>query len=351
MQDEILAKALDTDTEVIPRYDVVLPDGTKVAENAELVLKNPVTQEGTPYNKESVLQDETAALYGLEDATVDQVLQFLGKYNLYWWRRRTKTISIGEPQNIPATSEESLVESVAISRGNSTSDATTFSYSSSIEISEDGSGIILSAPVSDTLSYNTYLTSEVTTKLSGKYYKSYAGNIWYVPENPNIRRYTISSSPEYCVWVTPTSLVSLSIGEWEYIQSADRSAYPDSGFSGGYEYQFLNSPFQNFILPGAQIATGSYVGTGTYGSSNPKSLTFDFEPKFVLIFGSGSGSSAAFAFLSFLSQTGSAVQINSTVAGTLPASWVGNTVTWYSTTSANLQMNETNVTYSYISLG
>ena len=33
----------------------------------------------------------------------------------------------------------------------------------------------------------------------------------------------------------------------------------------------------------AKIATGSYVGTGTYGASNPCSLTFDFVPRFVLI--------------------------------------------------------------------
>lgn len=34
----------------------------------------------------------------------------------------------------------------------------------------------------------------------------------------------------------------------------------------------------------ARIQTGSYVGTGTYGANNPCSLTFDFEPKFLLFF-------------------------------------------------------------------
>ena len=33
-----------------------------------------------------------------------------------------------------------------------------------------------------------------------------------------------------------------------------------------------------------KIASGSYIGTGTYGSSNPSSLTFDFEPKVVMLF-------------------------------------------------------------------
>ena len=36
-------------------------------------------------------------------------------------------------------------------------------------------------------------------------------------------------------------------------------------------------------LGAARIQTGSYTGTGTYGQSNPCSLTFNFVPKFVLI--------------------------------------------------------------------
>ena len=69
MKDEILAKALDTDMEIIPRYDVVLPDGTKVAENAEIVLKNLIAQNGTPYNKASMLTDETSQLIGIDPET------------------------------------------------------------------------------------------------------------------------------------------------------------------------------------------------------------------------------------------------------------------------------------------
>ena len=38
------------------------------------------------------------------------------------------------------------------------------------------------------------------------------------------------------------------------------------------------SALTNLINSGAKIQTGSYVGTGTYGSSNPCTLTFDFAP-------------------------------------------------------------------------
>lgn len=37
------------------------------------------------------------------------------------------------------------------------------------------------------------------------------------------------------------------------------------------------------ILGAAKIQTGSYVGTGTCGSANPNELTFDFEPKIVML--------------------------------------------------------------------
>lgn len=36
-------------------------------------------------------------------------------------------------------------------------------------------------------------------------------------------------------------------------------------------------------LSGAQIETGSYVGTGTAGVNNPNSLTFDFPPSYLVI--------------------------------------------------------------------
>lgn len=61
--DEVLDKAISEDAAVIPRYDVVLPDGTKVAENAELVLKNNILQAGMPINKQ--VMDECLAASGV----------------------------------------------------------------------------------------------------------------------------------------------------------------------------------------------------------------------------------------------------------------------------------------------
>lgn len=86
-----------------------------------------------------------------------------------------------------------------------------------------------------------------------------------------------------------------SYGEWEYVSSANRNAYPDSGTLNGLTYYYLGKPFDNargmnFAITEAfeqcaKIVTGSYVGTGTYGASNPCSLTFEVEPKIILMLG------------------------------------------------------------------
>jgi hypothetical protein len=75
LKDEVLQKALTADSTVIPRYDIILPDGTKVAENAQLVLKNTVLTAGTALSKYTLLKDTTAALYGMgTNALPDEVL-------------------------------------------------------------------------------------------------------------------------------------------------------------------------------------------------------------------------------------------------------------------------------------
>ena len=66
-KDEVLEKALSTDEQAIPRFDVVLPNGFKVAENAEIILKNPVLQDGMPINK--VVMDECLAASGTTTGT------------------------------------------------------------------------------------------------------------------------------------------------------------------------------------------------------------------------------------------------------------------------------------------
>ena len=103
------------------------------------------------------------------------------------------------------------------------------------------------------------------------------------------------------------------------------------------------------------IVTGSYVGTGPWGSEHPNTLTFDFEPKALVILG-GYTSLAVFikpydrAYTR--GQTGDGADIVRTT-------WTVNSVSWYADISnANLastatqnQMNRDNVPYTYFAIG
>ena len=122
------------------------------------------------------------------------------------------------------------------------------------------------------------------------------------------------------------------------------------------------------VSAGGQIEVGSYVGTGTYGSNNPNSLTFDFEPKFVVVTPEGT-KNADSPFLApplFAIRNGNAVRptprqyagsgsINAWLV--LPAIWDGNTVSWYttasysSTTQDKTQLNGSDETYYYMAIG
>ena len=55
-----------------------------------------------------------------------------------------------------------------------------------------------------------------------------------------------------------------------------------SGGAGKTTLSALASALQS-VRGYAKIQTGSYVGTGTYGASNPCSLTFTFEPKMLIV--------------------------------------------------------------------
>lgn len=116
----------------------------------------------------------------------------------------------------------------------------------------------------------------------------------------------------------------------------------------------------------AQIATGSYTGTGAFGASNPNSLTFDFAPKILWIFASGrisdnsfmstnmSSSYAPIADISRLSTSflkyGAPYNSDDTQSYSRKSA-DGKTITWYNEASANAQYNRDIFRYYYVAIG
>lgn len=103
----------------------------------------------------------------------------------------------------------------------------------------------------------------------------------------------------------------------------------------------------------AKIATGSYTGTGTYGASNPNSLTFDFVPKVILFFSSASVIYAGINNYPLILLWGTTTQFGTTSSGTDKYSIVtysGNTMSWYSLGTAG-QFNVSGTTYKWVAIG
>lgn len=311
----------------------------------DMVRADSPTQEGTPLNKDSLLKDATAALYGLPNTAVpDDALALLGPYVQYWWRATGK----GYVEYRAPAAQVTLTMSLAVQP---------IYYSNNLSVDFATGEINLINPQTVNADYNS--TSTLTV-LRGKYFtniKNAPNNIYFAAQDAAVT--TEKSDGSYFVFLSNCSRVTsmLKEGTSTYLRSADRNAYPDSGIVDGIEYQFLGRPLDNAV-GSPQIETGSYVGTGTYGSDNPCSLIFESIPKFVYI--KSFDSSHAGFFLPFTltdSFTWFAYQGFTENAGlqsaNLSAKFKNLTLSWYSAgayTDAKYQLNTSEKKYCYIAI-
>ena len=94
------------------------------------------------------------------------------------------------------------------------------------------------------------------------------------------------------------------------------------------------------------VVYGSYVGTGTYQSANPCTLTFDGQPLLVAIFANVQG----FDQLFMMQGSGFSFSDPHNTASKVTVTWSDNSVSWYSSGGTNCQMNKSDVTYYYVAL-
>jgi len=134
------------------------------------------------------------------------------------------------------------------------------------------------------------------------------------------------------------------------------------GLSGDPQIKDALAALNTLISNRPKIATGSYIGTGTYGSGYPQSLTFAFVPTCVFIMGplrdANNGSTKGFvAFFHGVATYAGVSPVNYT-SGTV--SWSGNSVSWYSsdisggsypTYTQFAQLNGNSSNYYYIAIG
>lgn len=252
---------------IIQKLGVTVSD-EKIDEYANLA--SGISEKILPGN---LIDDEVGSLYGLSGSpTVKAVLSWIGNYAKYWWRRRVYE-TIDTPTLGP-------VGKRVLSNG-SKSTKDTVRCSDNIILSSSGK-IELENPQNVLISWNN--ADETAPTVRGKYSELgvLSGNsvrddaICYIP--PDAEYTKASSATGASTWPVQIdaqvvlSINTLNIGEWELVSSTDRSAYPDDEISGGYQYQYLGNPFENFSKVPTFVEFGSYTGTGTYGEENPSKL-------------------------------------------------------------------------------
>lgn len=137
-------------------------------------------------------------------------------------------------------------------------------------------------------------------------------------------------------------------------------------FIATYQYNLVDMIGNLIAIPSSQIsgldfakiATGSYTGTGAYGSRNPNSLTFDFEPKVVCITAEQK-TSALFLVAGDTKYRIPYLDGNDSSLYSGVVSFSGKTVTWYTTNTVTAyennayrtQKNVSGTTYFYFALG
>lgn len=102
----------------------------------------------------------------------------------------------------------------------------------------------------------------------------------------------------------------------------------------------------------ARIQTGSYVGTGTYGASNPCSLTFNLTPKLFVCMGNGATfASNSSADVNPILCVNSITELRPRYDNHVQLSWYYNQIRWYSDFDAGRQLNAQWTTYYYCVVG
>lgn len=181
-------------------------------------------------------------------------------------------------------------------------------------------------------------------------------NTSYIVDTETLQAFTFSTmagitagDSNICIGEYENSLLT-SIGA----NSSDLCGTYVSNYHEIKEYK-LTDLLGDFIGNGVKIETGSYIGTGTYGKSNPNELTFEFEPKLVIIHQdtqlngySSYGicitkSKTMFRFSGNESDT-------STNYGVIHTNLNGKNFSYYDTSSSEYQFNTNNILYNYIAI-
>lgn len=329
---------------VNPGRVLITPENGSPAYYANMVRADNPTQEGTPLNKASLLRDSTAERFGFNSSVVpDDILAYLGKYNQHWWKCDGSGYAI------------SLSTAKSVQLYLIYTEAEPLLYAESAYA--DGSGSVVLANT-NTVEVGWSSPASTYSVLKGKYIEAKDKKIYYCPIDTTFSLSTQGEARAVSAVVNEVSVVSSGSGASAFfVQDNNRDAYPNSGVQNGLTYHYLGIPLQN-AATAPIMATGTYKGTGTTGSSNKNTLTFDFVPKIVFIVAKTASMFHGYEttlqewiiLVNGMTKTLTKQASNNSGTGAMTISWSDKTVSWYASWAGG-QLNTSGVEYLYVAFG
>lgn len=214
--------------------------------------------------------------------------------------------------------------------------------------------VALGIPAQDTVYTHpaNHAPSIITQDANNRFVSDTEKSTWNGKANSS-HTHTKSQITDFPTTMTPLAhKASHSTGGADALTAGDIGAAAANDNLVQYANSILSTLGGATVDTGTKIATGSYTGTGTNGSSNPNSLTFAFPPKLVFVGfknpGGNSGTSMIFMHGSTVYASGAMPYGTSVIS--VNYKFVGNTVSWYADDYAK-QNNVSNKTYYYVAIG
>ena len=181
------------------------------------------------------------------------------------------------------------------------------------------------------------------------------GRVLITPEDGSAAFYaTLTRADNPTEKGDPLSKETLLTDATAALYGLDATAVPDEVLAAA---RSLISAAQSTADSKCKIVSGSYTGTGTYGSDNKNSLTFDGTPKLLIVSStvtSAYGGRHTYPQLIFVygesGDIASLITSGSEVFSSAKVSGIGNTVSWYSADEAAQQLNVSGTKYNYIAI-
>ena len=298
-----------------------------------LLKKDPVVDGNDTFNVQTMLNENWDKIDGAigDVATPAQKMGLTGELsigkalgvladvgNVHVWRRTTITGS-------PSYSLSGIHEQSTVNVGHINSPSNNI-VGDSVVVNDD-----LSISINSPTTVAIKSIEEAQSTLIGKFWaESTTANIIYF--FPPTATFTRPGGQNYVKATGYQTVVAIPAGtHTTFHTSTNPNAYTE-GTVGDTTIEYLGS-----LGDKARIEMGSYVGTGTYGSSNPNSLTFDFAPKLVIIERDYSAPriSVFIRGVTFTSYSSSSSSDNK-----IELTWTDKTISW-SAASTDAQLNLT----------